>query len=82
MEAPVGVSVGDGLPDQLGDIDDQIRPGLTWIARCADLVGADRVVQPVTGLADGQVKDRPDDLAAFRRVGTAVPDPYLPWRAR
>ena len=71
-------------PDQPGDTDDQIRSGLTWIAGCADLAGADadRVVQPVIGLAVGQVKDRPDDLAAFRWVGTAVPGPHLPRRAR
>ena len=38
---PGGKSFGDGLPDQLGDIDDQIRSGLTWITRIADLAGAD-----------------------------------------
>ena len=27
---PAGVSAGDGLPDQLGDIDDQIRSGPGW----------------------------------------------------
>jgi hypothetical protein len=53
-----GASVGDGLPDQLGHIDDQIGSGLTWIAGCANLAGADadRVVQPTVGLAVGQVK--------------------------
>jgi hypothetical protein len=29
---PVGASADDGFPDQLGDIDDEIRSGLTWIA--------------------------------------------------
>jgi hypothetical protein len=29
---PAGASFGDGFPDQLGDIDDEIRSGLTWIA--------------------------------------------------
>ena len=70
-------SVGDGLPDQLGHLNDQIRSGLTWIARCANLADADadHVVQPAVGLAVGQVKHRPDDLAAFLRVGTAIPMP-------
>ena len=51
-------SVGDGLPDQLSHLDDQIGSCLTWIARCADLAGADtdRVVQPAIGLAVGQVE--------------------------
>ena len=55
---PAGTSVGEGLPDQLGHIDDQIGTGLTGIAGCANLAGADadRVVQPTVGLAVGQVK--------------------------
>jgi hypothetical protein len=65
------------LPDQLGDIDDQIRPGLTRITRIADLAGAhaDDIVQPAIGLAVGQVKHRPHDLTASRRVGAPVPVP-------
>src|SRR5580704_1163026 len=71
------VSAGDGLPDQLSHVDDQIRSGLAWIARGADLAGADadRVVQPAVRLAVGEVKHRPDDLAAFWRVGPAVAVP-------
>ena len=63
---PAGVSAGDGFPDQLGDIDDQIGSGLAGIAGRADLAGAhaDGVVQPPVGLAVGQVKPCPDDLAA------------------
>jgi hypothetical protein len=46
------VSLGDGLPDQLSHVDDQAGTRLAWIARCADLAGADadRVFQPVVGL--------------------------------
>ncbi len=66
---PVGASVGDGVPDQLGAIDDEIRFELTWITRCANLADADDVVQPAIVLAVGQVKHRPDDLTASRRVG-------------
>ena len=71
------MSVGDWFPDQLGDIDDQIGSGLTWIAGCADLPGADtdNIVQPVIGLAVGQVKQRPDDLTASRWAGAAIPVP-------
>src|SRR6266853_4819195 len=70
-----GSSAGDGFPDQLGNIDDEIRGRLTWIAGCADLAGADAddVVQPAIGLAVGQVKHCPHDLAASRRVGAPVP---------
>ena len=55
---PAGASVGDGLPDQLGHVDDQIGPGLGGIAGSADLAGADadHIVQPTIGLAIGQVK--------------------------
>src|SRR6516225_10169121 len=72
-----GRSVGDGFPDQLRDVDYQVRCGLARIGGCADLAGADAdgVVQPAIGLAVGQVKDRPDDLTAFRRVGAAIPVP-------
>src|SRR5580704_7934485 len=57
-DSHASASVSDGLPDQLGDIDDQIGSGLTWIAGWADLAGADadRVVQPAIRLAVGQVK--------------------------
>ena len=63
---PAGVSAGDRFPDQLGDIDDQIGSGLAGIAGRAYLAGAhpDGVVQPAVGLAVGQVKQCPDDLAA------------------
>ena len=63
------MSFGDGFPDQLGNIDDEIRSGLTWIAGGADLAGtdADDVVQPTAGLAVGSVKHRTDDLGASRR---------------
>ena len=66
---PAVASFGDGFPDQLGNIDDEIRSGLTWIAGSADLAGtdADDVVQPTAGLAVDQVKHRTDDLAASRR---------------
>jgi hypothetical protein len=49
------VSVGDGFPDQLGHIDDQIGFSLTWIAWSTDLPGADadHVVQPTIRLAVG-----------------------------
>src|SRR5215469_17392756 len=71
------VSVGDGFPDQFGDIDDEIRSLLARVSGCTDLAadGADDVVEPAIGLAVGQVIHRPDDLAAFWRVGPAVPVP-------
>ncbi len=74
---PAVASFGDGFPDQLGNIDDEIRSGLTWIAGGEDLAGtdADDVVQPTVGVAVGQAKHRTDDLAASRRVGAAVPVP-------
>ena len=55
----------------------QIRSGLRWIARRTHFAGADadRVVEPVVRFAVGHVKQRPDDLAAFQRVGTAVAVP-------
>jgi len=52
----VGAPVGDGLPDQLRHIDDEIGSVLTRIARCADLAGTDDIVQPKIGLAVGKVK--------------------------
>ena len=68
---------GDGFPDQLGDIDNQIGSGLAWIARRADLAGAhaDGVVQPAVGLAVGQVEQCPDDLTASWGVSAAIPVP-------
>jgi hypothetical protein len=74
---PAGKSFGDGLPDQLGDIHDQIRSGLTWITRIADLAGAHAhdIVQPAIGLTVGQVKHRPHDLTASQRVSAPVPVP-------
>ena len=55
-----GASVGYGLPDQLGHIHDQIRPGLSWIDRCAHFADADgdRIVEPGIRLTVGQVKHR------------------------
>ena len=46
-------SVGDGLPDQFGDIDDQTGSGMGWIPGYPDLAGAhaDGVVQPAVRLA-------------------------------
>src|SRR5271157_470303 len=38
---PASVSAGDGLPDQLGHVDDQIGSGLSWIGGGADLAGAE-----------------------------------------
>ncbi len=57
-EAPVGAPAGDGLPDQLCDLDDQIASDLSWIAGWVDLAGtdADRVGQPAVRLAAGLVK--------------------------
>ena len=54
-EMPAGMSVGDGFPDQFGDIDDKIGSGLVWIAGCADLPHADtdNIVEPPVGLAVG-----------------------------
>jgi hypothetical protein len=45
-------SLGDRLPDQFGDIDDQIRPALIWVARRADLADADAdgIIQPAIRL--------------------------------
>jgi len=70
-------SVGDGFPDQLGDIEDQVGLGLAWGAACANFPDADAdcVVQSAVGVAVGHVKHRPDDLAAAGRVGTAIPVP-------
>lgn len=74
---PAGVSVGDQFPDQLGDVDHQIGPGLTWIARCADLADrdTDNIVQSAIGLAIGQMKQCPDDLTAPRWIGAAIAVP-------
>ena len=74
---PAGASVGDGFPDQLGDIDDEIRSGLPGIAGDADLAHADAddVIQPAIGLTVGQMKHRPHDLTATRRVGATIPVP-------
>src|SRR5215469_16607251 len=70
-------SVGDGFPDPLGDIEDQVGLGLAWGAACANFPDADAdcVVQSAVGVAVGHVKHRPDDLAAAGRVGTAIPVP-------
>jgi hypothetical protein len=42
------VSVGDGFPDQFGDVDDEIGFGLAGVERRADLADTDTddVVQP------------------------------------
>jgi hypothetical protein len=49
-----GASAGDGLPDQLGHIHDQIRSGLNGIGRCAHFAGADadRIVESAVRLVD------------------------------
>ena len=56
QEAAHRGSVGNRFPDQLSDIDDQIWPGLCWIAGCADLANtdADGIIQPTIGLAVGE----------------------------
>src|SRR5215467_6754753 len=76
-KAPAEMSVGDWFPDQLGDIDDQIRSGLGWVTGRADLAiaDADDIVQPPVGLAVGQVKQCPDDLTASRWVSAAITVP-------
>jgi len=50
-----GASVGDGFPDQLGDIDDQIRFLMICATGCADLANADtdHVVEPTVRFAVG-----------------------------
>jgi hypothetical protein len=50
-ETITGASVGDGLPDQLGHVDNQIRSCQARIARRPDLADAhaDRIVQPPIG---------------------------------
>src|SRR3984957_1644869 len=72
-----GAWFGDGLPDQLGDVEDQIRGGLTRLASIANLTDAyaDHVVEPAVGLAVGHVRQRAYDLAAPRRVGAPIPVP-------
>ena len=35
-----GGSAGEGFPDQLGDIDDEVGSGLAWITGVADVAGA------------------------------------------
>src|SRR3984957_19935605 len=76
-ERAARASFGDGLPDQLSDVEDQIRPGLTRLASIANLTCtyADHVVEPTVGLAVGRVKQRAYDLTAPRRVGTSIPVP-------
>jgi hypothetical protein len=56
---------------------DEIGFGLAWVAGRADLADtdADDVVQPLTGLAVGQVEHCPDDPAASRWVGAAIAVP-------
>jgi hypothetical protein len=53
---PIRGSVGNGFPDQLSDIGDQIRSGLGWIAGCADLANndADDIIQAAIGLASAR----------------------------
>jgi hypothetical protein len=72
-----GASFGDGLPDQLGDVEDQIRSGLTRLAGIANLThtDADHVVEPTVGLTVSRVKQRAYDLTALRRVGAPISVP-------
>jgi hypothetical protein len=58
LPGPVGASAGDGLPNQLGHVNDQIGSGLAWLAGRADLAGADadHIVQSAVGLAVGLVE--------------------------
>src|SRR4051794_21362488 len=70
--------VGDRLPDQLGDVEDEIRLGLRRIGRGAHLANAHahRVVEPPVPVGVAGVEDRPDDLAAPGRVGAPVAVPF------
>jgi hypothetical protein len=69
-ERAAGASFGDRLPDQLGDVEDQIRSGLARLASIANLTCAyaDHVVEPAVGLAVGRVKQRAYDLTALGKT--------------
>ena len=77
---PGKVSIGDRLSDQLSHVDDQTGTGLALgspgarISSTRRTASFSRLYRP----RGRPVKDQPDDLAAFRRVSTAVPARYLP----
>lgn len=70
-------SVGDRLPDQLGDVDDEVSSSLVGIARRTHLThtDADDIVETEVTVTVAEVKDGADDLPSPRRVGPAVPMP-------
>src|SRR5919204_5543114 len=76
MQPPVGVaSVGDWLPDQFGDIEDEVGFGLFGFGRSAHFPNAhtDGVVESTVLLCVAQMKDRADDLLPPGWVGRPYP---------
>src|SRR4051794_25955695 len=69
--------VVDRLPDQLGDVDDEVGLGLRRVGWAADLADAhaDGVVEPPVLVGVAGVEDRADDLAAPRWIGATVAVP-------
>ena len=66
---PDRASVGDGFPDQLGDVEHEIGLGLIGIDRRAYLAyaDADDVVEAPVLLGVTEMEDRADDLPPPRR---------------
>jgi hypothetical protein len=74
---PHRASVGDGFPDQLGNVEHEIGLGLIGIDRRAYLAfaDADDVIEALVLLGVTEMKDRADDLPPPRRVRPTVPMP-------
>src|SRR3954467_2397352 len=70
-------SVRDRLPDQLGDLEDEVGLQLRGVRGCADFANAHahRIVEPPIRTRVAGVKDRPDDLAAPGWMGSPISVP-------
>ena len=77
VEAPTEASVGDGFPDQLGNVENEIGLGLVGIYRRAYLAFtyADSVIEAPVLLGVTEMKDCADDLPPPQGVRPTVPVP-------
>src|SRR3954468_17791186 len=67
-------SLDDRFPDQLRDVEDEVRLRLLGVGRVADLADADAygIVEPPVWLSVTGVEDRPDDLTAPGRIRAPI----------
>jgi hypothetical protein len=75
---PAGCSLVDWFPDELGDIDHQIRSRLLGVGWPADLpdAHAHHVIQSAVAFVIAEVENRPHDLSTTRRIRAPVAMPF------